>query len=113
MTASAPITIRRGTTRPDIVWRMTSGGQSFDGTGSTFVLTIKSGGNTIRKSTADGGGLTYDSTTGRLRWRRSLAESRLIALGRIGSYEIERIIGEDQELVVEGSVTGVGGLSDD
>ena len=113
MTASAPITIRRGTTLPDIVWRMMSQGQPFPGAGSTFVLTIKSGGNTIRKSTADGAGLTYDNATGRLRWRRSLAESRQIALGRVGSYEIERIVGEDQELVIEGSVTGVGGLSDD
>lgn len=113
MTASAPITIRRGTTLPDIVWRMTSQGQPFPGAGSTFVLTIETGGNTIRRRTADGSGLTYDNATGRLRWRRSLAESRLIGLGRVSSYEVERIIGEDQELLIEGPVTGVGGLSDD
>lgn len=109
----ADISIIRGATRPELVWRMVSAGQPFDGTGSVFVLTIRSDGNTIRKSTADGGGLSYDNSTGRLVWRRTLAESRLIGEGKVGRYEIERQIGADQELIATGAVTGIGGVSDD
>lgn len=113
MAAQHDITITRGATKPDLVWRMMSAGQPFDGTGSEFVLTIKSAGNIIRKSTAAEDGLTYDSASGRLRWHRTLAESRLIGLGRVGRYEIERRIGVDQWPLVEGAVTGKGSISDD
>lgn len=114
MTATADITIVRGTTDPDLVWRFQSAGQPFDGTGSVFVLTIKSGANTILKSTASDSSLTYDNATGRLRWVRTLTESRLIQPGRVGRYEIERRFGTGkQSFLVEGAVTGKPSLSDD
>lgn len=112
--AASDITIRIGTSKPDIVWRMISAGQPFDGTGSEFVLTIYSGGHVLRFSTAETGrGLTFDNATGRLRWHRTVADSRKIGAGRVGRYEIERRIAGEQSTLVEGAVTGKGGLSDD
>lgn len=113
MAAQYDIAISRGSTKPDLVWRMMSAGQPFNGSGSEFVLTIKSGGNTIRKSTVDADGLTYDNATGRLRWVRTLAESRLVGLGKVGRYEIERRIAGNQSPLVEGAVTGKDSVSDD
>lgn len=112
--ASADIVIRRGTTKPDIAWRLGSDANPFDGTGSTFVLTIRSGGNSIVLSTAEpASGLTYDNDTRLLLWRRTLADSRKISAGRVGRYEVERRIGGEQSTIVEGAVTGKDSISDD
>ena len=43
----------------------------------------------------------------------TLAESRLIPLGRVANYELERRIGATQEIVAWGSVEGLGGINAD
>ena len=112
--ASPDVAIRRGTDAPDLVWRMKTAGKPFDGTGSTFVLTIVSGGNRIVRSTANpDDGLTYDNTAGELRWRRTLADSRKISPGRVGRYEIERRIDGRQSFIASGAVTGLDSIVDD
>lgn len=112
--ADPAIAIRRGTNAPDITWKLMSKGQPFDGTGTTFVLTIVSSGVRLVRSTANpGDGLTYDSETGTLRWQRTLADSRQIGLGRVGRYELERRIAGRQSYLASGDVIGVGSISDD
>lgn len=112
--ASKDISIRRGTNAPDIEWRLLSGGKPFDGTGSILILTIVSGENRIVRSTANADdGLTYDSMTGDLRWRRTLEDSRRIGVGRSGRYEIERWIDGRQSFLISGSVIGLDSISDD
>lgn len=115
MTALADITIRRGTNKPDRVWRLQNkDGAAFQGQGSDFVLTIARGAKVIlRKDTADADGLTYDASTGRILWVRTLAESRLIPPGRVSTYEIERRIDGNQTVLIGGAVIGEGSISDD
>ncbi len=112
--ADSAITIRRGTNAPDITWKLMSKGVPFDGAGSSFVLTIVSGGVRLVRSTANSSdGLTYDSGTGTLRWQRTLADSRQIGLGRVGRYELERRFAGRQSFLASGAVVGVGSISDD
>ncbi|MHB2205059.1 hypothetical protein [Methylobacterium sp. CM6257] len=115
MSSPADITIRRGTNKPDRAWRFQNkDGTVFDGTGSEFVLTISRGSKVlIRKDTSAGGGLSYDVDAGRLLWVRTLAESRLIPLGRVAQYEIERRIASNQSTILSGFVIGEGSISDD
>lgn len=113
--SAADITIHRGTNRPDIVWRLLDeAGQPFQGQGSEFLLTIRSGNERLEYSTAvAGSGLTFEPSTGDLRWRRSIGDSLKIGKGKVGRYEIERRLGEGQSYLISGSVSGKGSISDD
>lgn len=103
------VTVHRGATRPDVIWRMMSQGQPFPGEGSVFVMTIHTRNGKIVKTSDGQDGLTYDNTTGRLRWHRTLAESNQISYGRFDTYDITRMIGDDIEPIISGNVCGVGG----
>ena len=112
--ASPVIRIWRGATRP-VAWRLKDGdGNLFDLTGSTFQLSIAAAGVVlITKNSSNADGLAIDVPGATVTWTPSLAESRLIPLGRVASYELERRIGAAQEIVAWGSVEGLGGINAD
>jgi hypothetical protein len=74
------------------------------------VLTIfdRFGALLLRRNSSDGG-LTLDLATRRVTWAYTPTESRMIPLGALCRYELERWIGGTQETWVYGSVTGAGG----
>jgi hypothetical protein len=112
----APPVIRiwRGATRP-VAWRLQTGdGNLFDLTGSTFRLSVAAAGVVlIAKDSEASDGLVIDVSQATVTWTPSLVESRLIPLGRLASYELERRIGDDQEIVAWGQVEGLGGINAD
>ena len=112
--ASPLIRIWRGATRP-VGWRLKDGdGNLFDLTGSTFQLSIAAAGIVlIAKSSDAADGLAIDVPGATVTWTPTLAESRLIPLGRVASYELERRIGTAQEIVAWGLVEGLGGINAD
>ena len=114
MTAVRNIAVERSATKPDKVWRLLSGGQPLDGTGSVFALTVTVGRVTVvSRTTADGSGrLTYDQVTGRVRWWRTLAESGSIPVGLSGEYYLERLGGVDVSVLIKGGVGGLRGVGD-
>jgi hypothetical protein len=67
----------------------------------------------IAKNSEAADGLVIDVPGATITWTPSLAESRLIPLGRVASYELERRIGEAQEIVAWGQVEGLGGINAD
>lgn len=111
--ASPVIRIWRGATRP-VGWRLKDGnGDLFDLTGSSFQLSIAAAGVVLIAKNSDADGLAIDISGATVTWTPSLAESRLIPLGRVASYELERRIGATQEIVAWGSVEGLGGINAD
>ena len=111
---SPVIRIWRGTTRP-VGWRLKDGdGDLFDLTGSTFQLSIAAAGVVLlAKNSANADGLAIDVPNATVTWTPTLAESRLIPLGRVASYELERRIGSAQEILAWGQVEGFGGINAD
>lgn len=110
------LTIKRGNNVP-IAWRGKDGtGAVLPLAGSRFILTIACGGSnltTIRKDSQTDAGLVVDLTANTVTWTPTLEESRLIPLGKVSPYELERRIGGSQRTWCEGRITGVGGLGDD
>lgn len=112
----APPVIRiwRGATRP-IAWRLKTGDDNlFDLTGSSFRLSVAAAGVVlIAKNSEAADGLSIDVPGATVTWTPTLAESRLIPLGRVSSYELERRIGSAQEILAWGQVEGLGGINAD
>ena len=108
------IRLWRGTTRA-IGWRLKDGnGDLFDLTGSTFRLSIAATGVVlIAKNSESADGLAIDVLEATVTWTPTLVESRLIPLGRVANYELERRIGAAQEIVAWGQVEGLGGINAD
>ena len=104
----------RGSNLPPVIWGLENeDGTPFPVAGSEFVLTIRWAGGSIRKSTAASDGFALDAATSELAWSPTLAETRLVPLGRLSRYEVERRIGGHQDPLITGSITGKGGNNDD
>ena len=112
--SSPVIRIWRGATRP-VGWRFKDGdGNLFDLTGSSCRLSIAAAGVVlIAKNSESTDGLAIDVPGATVTWTPTLAESRLIPLGRVASYELERRIGSAQEILAWGPVEGLGGVNAD
>ena len=80
------IRIWRGATR-SVAWRLKDGaGDLFDLTGSTFQLSIAAAGVVlIAKNSESADGLAIDVPGATVTWTPTLAESRLIPLGRVAN----------------------------
>jgi hypothetical protein len=98
-----------------VAWRLKDGdGDLFDLMGSTFQLSIAAAGVVlITKNSDTADGLAIDVPGATVTWTPTLAESRLIPLGRVASYELERRISDTQEIVAWGQVEGLGGINAD
>lgn len=104
----------RGSNLPPVIFGLENeDGTPFPVAGSEFVLSIRWGGGSIRKSTAVGDGFVLNETTSELAWSPTLAETRLVPLGRLSRYEVERRIGGTQDTLISGFITGKGGNNDD
>lgn len=102
--SSASITIHRGMTKPDIVWRIIGRTRPFDGTGSIFELKITCGDDVLVKTSDDPtSGFTYDNMKRMLRWSRTVPESLLFHPRRTEKYKITRIEGAERSLMTSGS----------
>lgn len=104
MPSRIDIDVWRGNSRPAITWPLPA-----DYTlGSTeFALTIYAG-DELLLSAGIGSGLYFDLAARSVIWDRSVADSRLIPLGRIARYELEDM-GFGEQTVFHGSVVGLGG----
>lgn len=108
---STSITIRRGMTKPDIVWRIRGRTRPFNGTGSVFELKITCGNDILVKLSDDpSSGFTYDNAKRLFRWVRSVQESLLFHPRRSEKYEIARLDGAERSLMVSGSALCVEGI---
>lgn len=120
MIRSYGISIDRGSSDP-IVFRFKDededGNQTlFDLTGSRLILTIAAKGVTLlRKDTElDPAATVIDPAAATLTVALTPAETRLIPLGRVASYEVERwLSADDQSLMARGYVEGSGGINND
>lgn len=110
MPTRAPIRVWRGNNAPPIVWSFP---ETFDLTGSSFVLTIAVGDAVVLTAKSADGDITIDTETGYVSWPYSLADSRLIPIGRDAQYELERRVGSEQRTMAYGVCEGIGGINSD
>lgn len=66
----------------------------------------------FRKSIGDGIEVT-DPGEGEVTWQPTAAETRSLPLNKPCMYEVEVRIGETQDVYMQGTICGVGGLNDD
>ncbi|KQO99107.1 hypothetical protein [Methylobacterium sp. Leaf91] len=81
--------------------------------GQQFVLSVRWQDGGLQKRSADADGLNVNIEQSQVTWTPSLAESRMIPLGRRSRYELECRTGDLQFVVVTGSIVGIGGLNSD
>ena len=102
----ADIPITQGNNYPPAMWQFLiseNPDQIFDLSGSVFKLRVSwPGGVDINKSSDVDPDLTVDLTTSILSWNYGTATSRLLPLGRIARYELERWINATQQSLVTG-----------
>jgi hypothetical protein len=101
--------ITQGNNYPPMIWQFLVSENPdvlFDLTGSTFKLTVKwPGGTPIIKTSGIDAELAVDLPTSKLTWNYSTAQSRLMPLGRVGTYELERWIGLTQQSLVRAGLS--------
>jgi hypothetical protein len=100
--------IIQGNNYPPMIWQfLTSENPDvlFDLTGSTFKLTVKWPGGTPIVVTSGGPELVIDLTNSTLTWNYSTTQSRLMPVGRVGSYELERWINATQQSLVRAGLS--------
>lgn len=86
----------------------------FDLTGSTLYLTIYKGRTVLVDiNTDDDPELVMDASDATLTWTPPIATTRILPLGRIAKYEVERRIGNSQGRLVAGSIIVEEGRNDD
>lgn len=113
MAARHDLAMRRGN-NPPVTWRFKGAdGSAFDLTGSVMVLAIVWSGGSIEKFSDGDDGLAHDDDGGVLTFAPTLAETRLLPVGRVARYEIERRIDGTQVTLVEGWVEVEDGLPGD
>lgn len=100
------IEIWRGNDRPAIVWPWPEGYTA----SATCRLTIWFKDAVLIDAASGGGAFEIDATARRFVWSRTVAESRMIPLGRGAAYEIEDQ-GSGEETIFAGVVAGLGGLN--
>jgi hypothetical protein len=67
-------------------------------------------GETLIVQAEGGGAMVIDADNRRFLWNRTLAESRLVPLGRVALYELEDRLG-GETTIFAGTVIGLGGLN--
>jgi len=109
---SSALSIWRGANQT-IVWNCTdSNGTAYNLSGSEFRLTVSADGSTIEKTSGDTG-FTIDTGDSTVTWEISVAESRIIPLGRLSTFELEWRLSGRHEIVSSGTIEGLGGINDD
>jgi hypothetical protein len=100
--------IWRGTNGPRMIWKM-----PFDMTGDDWVLTITWNGGSLERRISSGG-LSLDLTNKWVIWPYTADESRMIPLGNLSVYELERrAAGGEQRVYAYGRLEGCGGVNTD
>lgn len=113
MSSTYDFKIERGNNRK-IMWRFHNGDNSlFNMAGSTFAMSITFRGGQILKHSNVDSNFLVDETESTLTWTPTLAETRLIRVGRVSRYELERRHAGGQDTFLKGHITGVGGEVDD
>jgi hypothetical protein len=109
--------ITQGNNYPPMIWQFLVSEDPdvlFDITGSTFKLTITwPGGTPINKTSGIDPELVTDLTNSTLIWNYSTVQSRLLPLGRVGIYELERWAGGTQQSLVRAGVSVSAGSNPD
>jgi hypothetical protein len=124
MAAFDPVTVDmdlwRGNNVPPLVWSLIAEDENgadipFPMTGSVWRLTVRVRSVRLftKTSAVLGSGFAADQSTSDLTWTPSIEESRLVPLGALTTYEVERRIGGTQETWIIGTITGRGGINDD
>jgi hypothetical protein len=119
------IDIVRGANDPPVIWQILKNkvdcsvnpapGDIYDLTGSDLYLTVAvRDAIVISLSTvANPGRFAIDLATGKITWAPTVAETRLLPLGGISRYELERRSGTAQGNLVAGSICVSGGINPD
>lgn len=101
--------LHRGTNEPVVEWAFPP---SFD-VDEEWELSVSWRGGSLRASSEDGG-LVVDLSERLVRWAYAAADTRLLPLGRVATYELERRTDAGGERVyAEGHITVAGGLNRD
>lgn len=107
--------IDRGSTA-ELAWRFKDEDEEiFDLTGSRLILSVvdRNGSLVFRKDSDDDEEAVIDVGEGTFTVTLTTDETRLIALGRLTKYEVERWVGGAQDKMVSGWFEGVGGVNND
>lgn len=110
------IEITQGNNYPPIEWIFKVSENPdvlFDLTGSTFKLRIYWPGETLNVDSNADPALAIDIPTSIVSWSYTTAQSRLLPLGRIARYELERWIAATQQSVISGYVAVSPGANPD
>jgi hypothetical protein len=101
--------IIRGNNHPPMIWQFLvsiNPDVLFDLTGSIFKLTVRwPGGTAIVRTSGTDPDLVIDLVTSKLTWNYAVVDTRLMPLGRVGSYELERWIDSTQQTLVKGGLS--------
>lgn len=109
MSTIRPIGVRHGDNAPPIIWNF-----DFDLTGSDFLLEIVSRAATILALLASDDALVIDPAAKTVTWTPTVAQSRLIMLGNLSTYRLQRQIeGGEFRTYYNGHVVGVPETGDD
>lgn len=124
-TGTGNIDIWRGENDPPVGWQFLlndiaddatpQSGDLFDLTGSQLYLTIYYGDDgKIEKNTMDNPAvMIIDLAQATLTWKQTVDETRLLPLGSLAYYEIERRIADKQGNLASGKVNVRGGRNND
>jgi hypothetical protein len=119
------IDIVRGANDPPVVWQVLVNkvacntapvaGDRYDLTGSDLYLTVAVGTMTMisLSTVANPGRLVIDLPNSKISWAPTLAETRLLPLGAVARYELERRKAGAQTKVVAGLISVSGGINPD
>ncbi|HEX2554260.1 MAG TPA: hypothetical protein VHL98_11190 [Microvirga sp.] len=100
--------LHRGTNEPVVEWEFPP---SFD-VDVGWELSVSWRGGSLR-ATSEEGGLVIDLGERVVRWAYTVAQTRLLPLGRVATYELERRTDTGQRVYATGHITVTGGLNRD
>jgi hypothetical protein len=80
---------------------------------STFYLTIKWPGGSLRRNTEDDPDLVIDLGQAMVSWNYNIADSRAMPFGRVATYELEWRVAPMQVTYIAGGVMISGGINAD
>lgn len=112
----ADVEIIRGNNFPPVQWQLLISENPdviLPLDGSVFRLTVVTPTTTIVKSSDVDPELTIDLATSIVTWSYSTTESRLLPLGRLSRYELERLKDLTQQSVIAGYFAGKEGNNPD
>lgn len=101
----ADITITRGNNYPPAKWQFLESENPdvlFNLAGSVLKLRVDWPGGSLTRTTGIDPDLVIDLVNSMLTWNYSVAQSRLMPLGRVANYELERWISSTQQTLIDG-----------